>query len=185
LDKKKNKILKFGTDKKDNLMEPEFDLEKLEIEPYGLAVDLDGNVYVGDVKDLERREEEQRFIHKFTPSGNYAGHLLGYRGPCYGMTVDKQGNFYVISGEGGEIAFLEYNTERYYIKEPWGTFISKAFDSTIPDCRWHKIVLDAEVPDKTQVDVYYFISDEEKTQTEVLALAESEWSQLPPFHTSS
>ncbi len=178
------RVLKFGTESEDNLLELEFDLQEIGIEPSGLAVDFEGNVYVGDVKDLGGREKE-RFIHKFAPSGNYAGPLLGYRGPCYGMTVDKHGNFYVITGEGGEIAFLRYKTERYYIKEPWGTFISKAFDSTIPDCRWHKIVLDAEIPDKTQVDVYYFISDEEKTQTEMLELSESEWSQLPPFHTAT
>ena len=177
------RVLKFGTEREDNQIEQEFDLKKCEIEPSGLAVDLDGNVYVGDKKDLAGREEE-RFIHKFAPSGKYAGPLLGYRGPCYGMTVDKHGNFYVITGEGDEIAFLVYNTERYCIKES-GTFISEAFDSTAPGCKWHKIVLDAEVPDKTQVDIHYFISDEEKTQAEILALAESEWSQLTPFHIST
>ena len=183
LDKKKNKILKFGTDSEDNLVEQEFNLEEFEIEPSGLVVDLEGNVYVGDKKELEGREEE-RFIHKFSPSGNYAGPLLGYRGPCYGLAVDKQGNLYVITGEGGEIAFLKYITERYFIKEP-GTFISKAFDSTTPDCKWHKIVLDAEIHDKTQIDVYYYLSDDQKTQAEVLALSDSEWSQLPPLYTSA
>ena len=124
-------------------------------------------------------EEEERFIHKFSPSGDYAGPLLGYRGPCYGMVMDKQGNFYVITGKEGEIAILKYIRDRYFIKEPGGTFISKALDSNGPDCKWHKIVLDAEIPDKTQINVYYYISDEEKSEQDI-----SEWKKLATFRAS-
>lgn len=172
------KVLKFKTDEKDKLVKPEFNLEKLGIEPSGLAVDLEGNVYVGDKKEI-KGEEEERFIHKFDSSGNYAGPLLGYRGPCYGLVMNKQGNFYVITGKEGEIALLKYKRERYFIKEPGGTFISKALDSNEPGCRWHKIVLDAEIPDKTQINVYYYISDEEKSEQDI-----SEWKKLATFRAS-
>jgi phage tail-like protein len=187
------KVLKFGAERKDNLVKPEFNLEELGIEPSGLAFDPEGNVYVGDKREI-KREEEERFIHKFSPSGNYAGPLLGYRGLCYGMVMNEQGNFYVITGEEGEIALLKYISERYFIKEfikeqgvskiSKGVFISKALDSNEPDCSWHKIVLDAEIPDKTQIDVHYYISDKKKTQNKILDLPEPEWTKLATFYAS-
>jgi phage tail-like protein len=179
------KIQKFGTERKNNLVEPEFDLEELGIEPSGLAVDLEGNVYVGDKRAIKGGEEE-RFIHKFNPEGDYIGPLWGYRGPCYGMVMDEQGKIYVITGAEGELAFLNYITERYFIKEP-GSFISKALDSNElnePERRWHKIVLDAEIPDKTQINAYYYSSDVEKRQEDILAFSESEWTELASFRTS-
>ena len=104
------------------------------------------------------------------------------------MVMNEQGNFYVITGEEGEIALLKYMSERYFIKER-GKFISKALDSNEldcdePDCRWHKIVLEAEIPDKTQIDVCYHVSDEQKTQNKILDLPESEWRELATFRAS-
>lgn len=170
LDEKDKKIFKFEIDGKYSLVEPEheFNLGKLS-EPSGLAVDPDGNVYVGD-------EKNGGFIHKFKPDGDYAGPLLGYQGSCSGIFVDKQGNFYIIGGSEGGIVFLKFIRERYSIKEP-GTFISGAFDSNEHGCRWHKLILDALIPDKTQIDVYHHISDEEK-------LLEPKWSKLSTFHAS-
>ncbi|MEA3281832.1 MAG: phage tail protein [Euryarchaeota archaeon] len=163
------KIFKFGIGGEYNLVEPpEFNLEKLS-EPSGLAVDPDGNVYVGDKKD-------GGFIHKFKPDGDYVGPLLGYQGSCHDIVMDNQGNFYIIRGNKGGIAFLKYIIERYSIKEP-GTFISGAFDSNEHGCRWHKLILDALIPDKTQIDVYHYISDEEE-------LLETKWSKLATFRSS-
>jgi phage tail-like protein len=169
LDKKDKKIFKFETDGEYNLVEPahEFNLEKLS-NPSGIAVDPDGNVYVGDKKD-------GGFIYKFKPDGDYVGPLLGYQGSCHDIVMDNQGNFYIITGNKGGISFLKFIIERYSIKEP-GTFISGAFDSNEHGCRWHKLILDALIPDKTQIDVYYYISDEEE-------LLGHKWSKLATFRS--
>ncbi|RZN44152.1 MAG: hypothetical protein EFT35_00420 [Methanophagales archaeon ANME-1-THS] len=180
LDKKRRKILKFSPEGKDELVQPEFNLEELNIEPSGLAIDFDGNVYVGDTRELKGKEEE-RFIHTFAHSGNYAGPLLGYQGSCAGIARDTCGNFYVITGKRDEIGFLRFIRERYAIKES-GTFITHAFDSTEPGCRWHKMALNAEIPDKTHLNVYYHSADEKKALEE---LQEAEWSPLLPFYSSS
>lgn len=180
LDRAKMKILKFETEGTDNLVQPKFNLGGLNIDPSGLAVDVDGNVYVGDT-------HEEGFIHTFSPAGNYAGPLLGYQGSCSSMVMDGHGNFYVIRRKEGKIAFLKFIKERYSIKEPDtfklkpGTFISKPLDSTEKGCTWHKIVLDAEIPDKTQIDVYYYSSDDAKSE---YAPSESDWSKLATFRAS-
>ena len=179
------KVLKFKIGEKDDLVGHEFDLEKLS-EPSGLAVDLDGNVYVGDKKVVEG----ERFIHKYGPDGTYAGTILGYQGPCSGIVMDNQGNFYIIRGEKGEIGFLKYTKElrfieqTYPVKEP-GIFISKTLDSGEHGCRWHKTTLDAIIPDKTQIYVHHHISDEKKPQKEIIELPESEWSKPSTFHPST
>jgi len=178
LDRKGKNVFKFEIDGKYGLVEPEhkFDLEKLS-KPSGLAVDPEGNVYVGD-------DREGGFIHKFKPNGAYAGPLLGYQGSCSGIFVDNQGNFYIIGGREGGISFLRFIRDRYSIKEP-GTFISGAFDSDKSDCIWHKISLDVLIPDKTQIDVYHHISQEKKSQKEISELPESEWSKLATFYASA
>jgi phage tail-like protein len=178
LDRAGKNIFKFEIDGKCGLVEPEheFDLEKLS-NPSGLAVDPEGNVYVGD-------DKERGFIHKFKPNGAYTGPLLGYQGSCSGIFVDKQGNFYIIGGSEGGISFLRFIRDRYSIKEP-GTFISGPFDSDKSDCIWHKIILDVLIPDKTQIDVYHHISQEKKSQKEISELPESEWSKLATFYASA
>lgn len=183
LDKKRGKVLKFSPEKKDVLVQPEYSLATLEIEPAGLAVDLGGSVYVGDIRELKGKEEE-RFIHTFSPSGHYMGPLLGYQGSCACIAMDECGNFYLTSGKRDEIAFLRFVRDRYAIKEP-GTYITHAFDSTEPGCRWHKIVFDADVPHKTHIEVYCHSSDKEKSQEELLELPEARWSPLLPFYSSS
>lgn len=41
-----------------------------------------------------------------------------------------------------------------------GIYISHAFDSTLAGCRWHRVVLEAEIPANTRVELSYLASDE-------------------------
>lgn len=57
-----------------------------------------------------------------------------------------------------------------------GVYTSQMFDSTIPMCRWHRVLLDADIPVNTQVHFSYIASD---SLGQVMALIESQWVSLP------
>lgn len=42
---------------------------------------------------------------------------------------------------------------------PSGIYITKIFDSTVAGCRWHKVVLDSELPQNTRIELSFSASD--------------------------
>ena len=58
-----------------------------------------------------------------------------------------------------------------------GRYISKPLDSGIDDCCWHRIVLDAEVPENSTISVSFCSSDKEETEEEVA----KNWSETIVF----
>ncbi|MBM3237384.1 hypothetical protein FJZ31_13925 [Candidatus Poribacteria bacterium] len=137
-------------------IDPEKKLDIEAIEFSGLAVDEFGNLYIGrlDVKE-EIEAEENRFLYKFNPTGELIRVITEFSGVCKQIYTDKKDNLYVLEGETGEITFLEY-VQRFSTA---GNYISNALDSGMRELQWHKIVLDAEIPEKTQITVSYYISD--------------------------
>jgi phage tail-like protein len=120
--------------------------------PRGLALDEGGNFYIVDNQEAE----EERAIYRFSLSGKPIGVISGLPHNCQQLQRDPQGNFYVLE-ETGEITFLE-PTSRFL---PRGSYISSALDSGTPELQWHKLVVDAEIPEKTQITLSYYISDDE------------------------
>jgi phage tail-like protein len=49
-----------------------------------------------------------------------------------------------------------------------GTFITRALDSKIPQCQWHRVLLDAEVPDGTSIQIESFTAEEPHPPREVI-----------------
>lgn len=167
-----------------------------DIQPSGLAVDSEGNLYIGDSasaaakadrKVLSKGEEESRFIFRFSPSQNdneqAAPELVpGYRGAVTKLTVDGTGRLFIFNARERVVKVFKQQQgffPRHQFEDekslPTGQFFSPVFDSTNPGQQWHKLVLDAEIPDNTQVQVSYLISDIERYEID-----ECEWLPLLP-----
>jgi phage tail-like protein len=144
------------------------------LEPFGLAVDQQGNMYLGDQHTLAPGDEDDRFLYQFDAAGTFLPPAItAYRGRTDGLVTDQQYNLYILNSERQDITLLK-RQEKFPVR---GTYISKAFDSTIADCRWHKVVMHSSVTDKTQVRLSYFIAAEHKTDADILGLTDDEWSK--------
>ena len=119
------------------------------IRPTTIAVDADKIIYVGDATRCSVTR-----IHQFDRRGRYLGYFE-CQGECRQLTSDREGKLYGLFNPNPKIfnfASPEHFAER-------GTYVSKVLDSTIFQCQWHRILLDAEIPEKTRLEVYFYTSD--------------------------
>lgn len=139
-----------------------------EIEPSGLAVDSQGNVYIGDKRSrghsigvsLSQGEEEDRFIFRCPPSGGTVEAILGYRGAVNKMICVRD-RLFIFNSDKQTVNVLRREQQFLHSNQqelPTGSF-KTVFDSTIPDQQWHKFILEGEIPQNTQIKVYYSIRD--------------------------
>ncbi|MBD2450058.1 phage tail protein [Nostoc sp. FACHB-152] len=131
-----------------------------EIEPSGLAVDSQGNVYIGDKRSLKEGEEEDRFIFRCPPSGGTVEPVLAYRGAVHKM-ICVGDRLFIFNSEKQTVNVLR--REQQFLRQkrqelPTGSF-TRVFDSTMPGQQWHKLILEREIPQNTQIKVYYSITD--------------------------
>jgi len=137
--------------------------------PSGLAVDADGVVYVGERRPLPDGAEEDRYIHRYGKQGAPLGPLASYRGPVHKLFMDRDDGMYAWNRERSVIVPLERRamltgsgggplSEGYYF--------SAALDSTETATRWHKLVLDAELPDNAQFEVSWLYGEHKRFEVQ-------------------
>ncbi|HEY9206930.1 MAG TPA: phage tail protein I [Candidatus Methanoperedens sp.] len=131
-------------------------------EPFSIVIDRKENIFVLD---------EEGTIHQFDTDGGYQGKIdiPDFRDPIKGIAVDSKGNLYA-SGKKG-IALL--TTQQKYTKEQ-GVYYSKTLDSGIQGCQWHRLAFDAEIPQKSILEIYFYCSDEKNFKDETDALIRSD-----------
>lgn len=168
-------------------------------EPSGLCIDSKDNIYIGDNRQKNSNEEDERFIYKFSPHGKFLGRLYGYRGQVDKLVIDQEDKLFVYNKSQQEITILKPVRRISRAADnalPEGMFVSRAFDSTTAGTVWHRIALDAEIPVDTQVRVSYLAAEgkmfEEKDLDEYISnrdipLADKyvflkglKWALLPP-----
>ena len=116
----------------------------------GLAVDTQGSIFIGSSSG----------ICKYDQSGKFTGEIIAYTGTVKGLAVDGRDKLFVLGAV--EVTRL---TKRTVLARPEvgrlpkGVYFSKAFDSAAPGTRWHKFVLDTEIPENTQIKVSYLIAE--------------------------
>lgn len=136
-----------------------------------LATDSNGKLYVGDRHSLEENQEDDRFISIFDESGNYAGEVGGFRGDVEQLVVDAENRIYIFNKE--PVAGQSAKRQKLVVLSPvqkylmlagtslvTGTYFSRRFDSASPRTAWHKFVLDADLPQNTQLWVSFLIAEE-------------------------
>ncbi|PKM82014.1 MAG: hypothetical protein CVU89_06650 [Firmicutes bacterium HGW-Firmicutes-14] len=133
--------------------------------PAGFGVDTEGNLFIGEGGTLGGGSDQERFIHKYSPSGAYLGAVSFYRGHVEKLQVDKGDRIFVYNGEEGNLTVLKPEKSYYRSQKsllPAGTYFSRAFENPFPEIPWHKVLLDGGIPDNTQVKVSYLISNEKQ-----------------------
>lgn len=145
LDRKLNKFFKFIDGK---WSEPFGDLSGITYLKPGFVIDRNGNIFIPD---------EKGSIYQFDPDGGFLGiiNIPDFSDKVEEVAVDSKGNLYVSSSKG--IAFLI--TKQKYTKEP-GVYFSKTLDSGIQECQWHRLAIDAEIPQKSILEIYFYCSDD-------------------------
>jgi len=135
-----------------------------DFEPRSLALDREGNLYLGDGREAPPPgEEDTRFVHRFAPGLEesegegprglrYLGPIAGYRGQVRALAVDGEGRIFVFNREERRIAVLSPTTTLAGPgSTPTGIYHSPPLDSAEAGTRWHRLRLDLELPERTRV----------------------------------
>ena len=157
LDAVSKKILKFFADGKEHREFNEWtvfpDL------PSGFGVDGAGNIYLGEGQE----DDKGNFIYKYNSSGTYLGVVPYFRGQIDRLIMDKNDRIYIYSKDNPEITLLKPVLSIYRSRNnllPAGAFYSTALQNTSLEMTWHKIVLDRNIPENTQILIYHLVSNE-------------------------
>lgn len=120
------------------------------LKPVSMAIDPNGVIYLAETQG------ENAGIHQFDLRGNYLGRFgsTAEAGACRFLMTDRAGNLYGICGETG---LMRFGGDEGFSRQ--GTYLSRIFDSTIFECQWHRLFMDAELADKTKINVYFYASD--------------------------
>lgn len=163
-----------------------------EIAPRGLAIDRDGNLYLGDGRARDtgngtaQPEEDTRFVHRFAPDPGsaaglrYLGPVAGYRGQVRALAVDGNGRIFLFNREERRIVLLSPRTSLGgRDSAPTGTYLSPPLDSRRAGTRWHRVRLELDLPERTQVRLSWATLEEAGPYRDFLAGEDTEiaWSE--------
>ncbi|MDQ0110996.1 phage tail protein [Paenibacillus harenae] len=133
--------------------------------PYaGLCIDSSGMLYIGDSRQMDQLSEDDRFIVMLDEAGHSIGKITSFRGKADQLLIDGKGRMFILNGDEGIVTMLNLQPQTLVMEEtgvPEGVWLSRAYDSSEADTVWHKMTLDAFIPDGTQLRVSYFTLNEE------------------------
>ena len=159
LDAVSKKILKFFADGKEHRKFDEWtvfpDL------PSGFGVDRTGNIYLGE----GQKDDKGNFIYKYNSSGTYLGVVPCFRGQVDKLIMDNNDRIYIYSGDYPQITLLKPVLSIYRNRNnllPAGAVYTAALQNTSLEMTWHKIVLDRDIPENTQILIYHLVSNEKE-----------------------
>jgi phage tail-like protein len=126
--------------------------------PRSVAIDPQARVYVGDADGL---------MHLFVPDPNtsrsyeLAGTgMTGFDGGIIDLVSDSKKGLLAIVAEtsdGPQQRLWQINPNGAPVHT--GTFISHPLDSNIPNCQWHRVLLNASVPAGTSIQIDSFTAE--------------------------
>lgn len=136
-------------------------------QPLALAVDETGNLYLSS--------RVTRRVHVICRSDPCSPRTLPPTSPfpsdCTSIAFDPRGN--PLLADPRQRCVVRLNPPaRFEAEGRWNT---EALDSEIHDCAWHRVLLTADVPRGTQIQVHTFTAHAWKSDAEVAALPESRW----------
>jgi phage tail-like protein len=131
-----------------------------------VAIDDSGKLVLGGDSGAYRFNVE-------TEHSYYDDFYSAWVGHCRAMIAGGDGKLITVGGP--TLGVAEVSPPVGYLKQ--GTFISRALDSEIEDCQWHKLLPQFEtvVPVGTSVKVSTYTSAIEFTPSAIQALADDDW----------
>lgn len=135
--------------------------------PSGFGLDGQRHLYIGDSRSEDPDGVNPRFVLHYGADGAYIGTVAGYQGKVDKMLLDPiDDRLCLWNIADNQITKLEMDrrTQRWGDQGYRGLLLLPALDSTERETLWHKITLDADYPDETQLHVSFYASD----RTEVI-----------------
>lgn len=141
--------------------------------PSGIAVDASKQTFIG-VKGEDINDHFSTNIYKV--SGENYIPVAFYQEAIRKLLSDSKGNLYVINNKNELILLvrnkLNMQDDKGYFE---GTYISKPVDSQTLSTRWHRLLLEGEFENGTQVDFLYYVSDDRLPDDEIVKLSPDSW----------
>jgi phage tail-like protein len=128
----------------------------------GLYSGCNTGIYTLEFSVSGRNKKTAYLTRYYLKSGIYHSEVL-YSGEITLLCMNRCGSICALNRGNREILFLR--PENTMIAKgmgllPRGIYISHPLDSTVQDMKWHRIEINMDVPEDTQVLVYYMTSNE-------------------------
>ncbi len=156
IERKPAALHKFTVTGEHSLLIKNFSTISENFEATHLTVDKTGNIYIVNA--------ETGILHLFDPELNHIGAIAipGFSGTIEDIATDASGNLYAATNEG-----LAFFSTRLTPTDLTGIYYSKVLDSGIHKCQWHRLGLQASIPENSRVEIYYCSFDDEKIKKEI------------------
>lgn len=127
----------------------------------GLGVDSDETLYTAVTDGQPATAGKEQLLLSFSAGEQEAAPLFAYRGHMDHFWADHCNRIYIWNKHNSSLSILErqQNIKLDSSGKTRGTFVFPVLDSTMPELEWHRIVLNADIPDDTQIRLSYFSSD--------------------------
>jgi len=127
--------------------------------PSDLCIDSNNTIMVSDLQSVNYKAQYNSSIFKFDIKGSPSGRITGLTAGISRIALDKRNNIFALDKNGNAITIFELKKqtkESSIYKLPYGTLITFSLDSTAAETNWHKYILDAGIPEDTQLKISYF-----------------------------
>jgi len=125
------------------------DLPETIISPVTFSVNSKKNIYIGS----DKFDEDKGSLWGLNSKGELIDTVITYKRTCKKILFDNKDNLWILD-TNGVLSLIA--SEKVY--QETGEF-QHIFDSTIPECEWHRLVVDSEVPEGTSLDVNIVASE--------------------------
>lgn len=144
--------------------------------PSGIAVDAWKEVFVGEEDKTGNESQNEKTIHKLG-SDNLFHPLWSYRGVCKKLAYGPEGRLYVLDGEGKKLTRLIRKKVNLRASDGsfHGTYLSKPLDSREYGTLWHRLLISGDFVKGTQIEFFYYVSDEKLSESEIEDLNLERW----------
>ena len=147
--------------------------------PSGIAIDAWKEVFVGEADETGGENQTEKTVHKLDFDNQLLSHpLWSYRGTCKKLVYGPEGRLYVLDGKGKKLTRLIRKKVNLRASDGSfrGVYISKPVDSEENDILWHRLIINGSFVKGTQVEFFYYASDEKLSGGEIKALEPGKWN---------